>query len=55
MGYAEDWARARGDRQIGLQVFQTNQLALNLYQQLGFQTQSFWMVKPLPLDFEPDR
>ncbi len=47
MGYAEDWARARGDRQIGLQVFQTNQPALNLYQQLGFQTQSFWMVKPL--------
>lgn len=47
MGYAEDWARARGDHQIGLQVFQTNQPALNLYQQLGFQTQSFWMVKPL--------
>jgi ribosomal protein S18 acetylase RimI-like enzyme len=47
MRYAEDWARARGDRQIGLQVFQSNQPALNLYHQLGYQTQSFWMVKPL--------
>ena len=47
MRYAEDWARARGDRQIGLQVFQSNQPALNLYQQLGYQTQSLWMVKSL--------
>lgn len=47
MRYAEDWARARGDRQIGLQVFQSNQPALTLYQQLGYQTQSLWMVKSL--------
>ncbi|GAC1502171.1 MAG: GNAT family N-acetyltransferase [Chamaesiphon sp.] len=47
MCHAENWAKARGDRQIGLQVFQTNQPALSLYQRLGFQTQSFWMVKPL--------
>jgi ribosomal protein S18 acetylase RimI-like enzyme len=47
MQYAENWARARGDHQIGLQVFQFNQPALNLYQQLGYETQSFWMVKPL--------
>jgi ribosomal protein S18 acetylase RimI-like enzyme len=47
MRYAEDWARARGDRQIGLQVFQSNQPALNLYHQLGYQTQSLWMIKPL--------
>jgi ribosomal protein S18 acetylase RimI-like enzyme len=47
MHHAEEWARARGDRQIGLQVFQSNQPALNLYQQLGYQTQSLWMVKPL--------
>jgi ribosomal protein S18 acetylase RimI-like enzyme len=47
MRYAENWARARGDRQIGLQVFQTNQAALSLYDQLGYQTQSLWMVKPL--------
>lgn len=47
MRHAENWAKARGDRQIGLQVFQTNQPALNLYQHLGYQTQSLWMVKPL--------
>nr|WP_235355118.1 GNAT family N-acetyltransferase [Aliterella atlantica] len=47
MQYLEKWAIARGDRQIGLQVFQTNSNALNLYKQLGYQTQSLWMVKPL--------
>ena len=47
MKYLEQWAIARGDRQIGLQVFQTNSNALNLYKQLGYQTQSLWMVKPL--------
>ncbi len=47
MRYAEDWARARGDRQIGLQVFQRNQAALLLYERLGYQTQSLWMLKPL--------
>ena len=47
MRYVEDWARIRGDRQIGLQVFQSNPAALNLYNQLGYQTQSLWMVKSL--------
>lgn len=47
MGYVENWATQRGDRQIGLQVFTANQPALNLYHQLGYQTQSLWMVKPL--------
>ncbi len=47
MEYAQTWARARGDKQIGLQVFSSNTPALNLYNQLGFQTQSLWMVKPL--------
>ena len=45
MRYVENWASARGDRQIGLQVFQSNTAALNLYHQLGYQTQSLWMVK----------
>ncbi|KAM3090753.1 GNAT family N-acetyltransferase [Phormidesmis sp. 146-35] len=45
--YAESWAKARGDRQIGLQVFQSNQPALKLYQFLGYETQSLWMVKSL--------
>ncbi len=47
MQLAEAWAKERGDRQIGLQVFQQNQPALNLYEKLGYQTQSVWMVKPL--------
>lgn len=47
MRYVEDWAIGRGDRQIGLQVFESNQPALNLYSQLGYQTQSLWMVKSL--------
>lgn len=50
MRHAEAWALQRGDRQIGLQVFQFNQPALNLYQQLGYQTQSLWMVKPLAIN-----
>jgi ribosomal protein S18 acetylase RimI-like enzyme len=44
---AENWARARGDRQIGLQVFLSNQPALNLYQKLGYQSHSVWMLKSL--------
>ena len=47
MRYVENWAIQRGDRQIGLQVFASNQTALDLYHQLGYQTQSLWMVKSL--------
>lgn len=43
--YAETWAKARGDRQIGLQVFETNLPAMTLYQTLGYGTQSRWMTK----------
>ncbi len=45
--HAENWAKARGDRQIGLQVFLSNQPALNLYQKLGFESESVLMVKSL--------
>ena len=44
---AENWAIARGDRQIGLQVFVQNQPALTLYRKLGYQTQSLLLIKPL--------
>lgn len=47
MQQAEAWAIARGDRQIGLQVFQSNQTAIGLYQSLGFLTQALCMIKPL--------
>ena len=47
MQYAENWAKKRGDRQIGLQVFQCNQPAVNLYNQIGYESTSVWMVKKL--------
>jgi ribosomal protein S18 acetylase RimI-like enzyme len=50
MQIAEDWAKARGDRQIGLQVFIGNQPALNLYQRLGYDFQSVSMIKSLSKD-----
>lgn len=47
MAEAETWAKTRGDRQIGLQVFSHNQPALSLYEKLGYAPQSIWMAKPL--------
>lgn len=47
MRYVENWALHRGDRQVSLQVFDSNTPALNLYNQIGYQTQSLWMVKSL--------
>ena len=44
---AQTWAKARGDRQIGLQVFLDNQPACNLYQGFGFQSQSVMMLKKI--------
>jgi ribosomal protein S18 acetylase RimI-like enzyme len=45
--HAESWARARGDRQITLQVFLKNETAINLYHKLGYQPYSLLMQKPL--------
>jgi ribosomal protein S18 acetylase RimI-like enzyme len=47
MEQAENWAQKRGDMQIGLQVFCQNTPAINLYNQLGYQTQSLTMLKYL--------
>lgn len=47
MQQAQDWARKRGDFQIGLQVFSHNAPALHLYSRLGYSTQSLLMVKSL--------
>jgi ribosomal protein S18 acetylase RimI-like enzyme len=47
MEYAHHWAARRGDRQIGLQVFTNNESALNLYQRLGYVTQSYLMLKSI--------
>lgn len=48
MGQAEQWAQARGDRQISLQVFNHNAPALSLYESLGYQAQSVALVKHFP-------
>lgn len=45
---AQAWAQARGDRQIGLQVFAENEGAIALYRKLGYQNHSLWLTKPLP-------
>jgi ribosomal protein S18 acetylase RimI-like enzyme len=44
---AEAWARARGDRKIGLQVFAHNAAAIELYQSLGYGVQSLTLEKKL--------
>ncbi|NJL00088.1 MAG: GNAT family N-acetyltransferase [Spirulinaceae cyanobacterium RM2_2_10] len=44
---AETWARAQGDRQLGLHVFSANRPARTFYQQHGCETQSLLMVKRL--------
>ncbi|MEO0455639.1 MAG: GNAT family N-acetyltransferase [Cyanobacteria bacterium P01_A01_bin.114] len=47
MQYGQSWAQRQGYQQVGLQVFERNQSALNLYQKLGYQPQAIWMVKEL--------
>ncbi|HAC62096.1 MAG TPA: GNAT family N-acetyltransferase [Cyanothece sp. UBA12306] len=42
---AQDWVISRGENKLGLQVFNINQPAVNLYDNLGFQTQSRLMFK----------
>jgi GNAT superfamily N-acetyltransferase len=45
--HVEIWARAQGYTQIGLQVFTTNQPAIDLYQQLGYEPRSISMMREL--------
>jgi ribosomal protein S18 acetylase RimI-like enzyme len=44
---AETWAKNRGDRQIGLQVFANNPGAIGLYQGLGYGVEAYAMLKRL--------
>lgn len=44
---AHGWASQRGDRQIALQVFSTNQPALALYEKLGYRPYSLLMMRSL--------
>lgn len=47
LAVAENWAKTRGDRRIGLQVFTDNQAARQLYERQGYATHILWMTKPL--------
>jgi ribosomal protein S18 acetylase RimI-like enzyme len=47
MQKATNWAIAKRYSQIGLQVFTNNQIALNLYHNLGFQEKSLLLTKNL--------
>jgi len=44
---ARNWAKSRGDRQIGLMVSDNNRPAINLYNNLGFETSFQLMIQPL--------
>jgi GNAT superfamily N-acetyltransferase len=47
MEHTQAWAKAQGYTQIGLQVFTANQPAIDLYQQLGYQSRSISMMRDL--------
>lgn len=47
IGEAETWAASKGDRQISLQVFSHNRVALDFYRRLGYEIQSFSVHKTL--------
>ena len=53
MAKAVEWAKARGDRKISLQVFSDNQPALMMYEKLGYRVQSFWMTRAIADTLEP--
>ncbi|MGK7959626.1 GNAT family N-acetyltransferase [Crocosphaera sp.] len=42
---AQQWVQEQGYHQMGLQVFERNQSARNLYNKLGFSPQSYLMFK----------
>jgi len=43
MKHAQTWAQQQSYRQISLQVFEDNDLAIKLYSRMGYTTQARWM------------
>lgn len=43
MQQAQTWAQQQGYAQIGLQVFESNEAALRLYDKLGYVSQARWL------------
>ena len=50
MRQAEGWAKLEGYSQISLQVFTTNQAAIDLYSSLGYEARSISMFRDLDRD-----
>ncbi len=47
MQQAQQWASKNGYGSISLQVFESNQAALALYEKLGYVSQAIWLTKTL--------
>lgn len=47
MQQAQQWASKNGYGSISLQVFESNQAALALYEKLGYESQAVWLTKAL--------
>lgn len=47
MEHAQQWAGQQGYKQIGLQVFEDNNPAISLYNQLGYLTKARWLTLDL--------
>ena len=47
MEHAQQWAKQQGYSQIGLQVFENNEPALNLYRQMGYLPKAMWLSRDL--------
>jgi GNAT superfamily N-acetyltransferase len=45
--HVEQWAQQRGDRAVGLQAFIENQGAHALYNSMGYQPRSTFLLKPI--------
>ena len=48
MGLAQDWVSRRGGVEVRLNVWAFNSHALHVYEELGYEVRSFFLVKPLP-------
>lgn len=48
MGLAQDWVSRRGGVEVRLNVWAFNSHALHVYEELGYEVRSFFLVKHLP-------
>jgi len=48
MKLAQDWVSRRGGAEVRLNVWAFNAHALHIYEELGYETRSLFLVKRLP-------